>query len=422
VSTVRPLRIAVWHNLPSGGGKRALHAHIDGLLKRGHHLEIWCPDRRDRGFLDLGELAKEHVVPLAKSTDKHALGEAIEVLRGTRSDVRAMDHHCRLCAKQIETARFDVVFANTSSDFAVTAIGRFTKLPSVLYLQEPLRELYEASPDLPWSTPDPDPELIGPQPTRGRPHIFRHALRVLKLGVLVREEQKNARAFDRILVNSYFSRESVLRAYGLESSVCYLGVDTTRFRDLGLEREAIVIGVGAVVPAKAIERAIEAIAVLDDDRPHLLWIGNVGDDAYRRLLQDLASRRSVDLEMKIDVSDDELIRSLNRASVMLYTPRLEPFGYAPLEASACGLPVVGVREGGLRETVDHGHTGFLADPDPQALSAYLTQILAEPNLGRRLGAAGRRWVEEHWTTTEMVNRLESHLAAVVHRRDLERPR
>jgi glycosyltransferase involved in cell wall biosynthesis len=239
-------------------------------------------------------------------------------------------------------------------------------------------------------------------------------LRVRKLGILVREEQKNARAFDRILVNSFFSRESVLRAYGLEASVCYLGVDTNRFRDLGLAREHLAIGVGAIVPAKAVERAIEAVAVLGDDRPRLLWIGNVCDDDYRRSLDGLASRRGVDLDFKIAVSEAELIADLNRASVMLYTPRLEPFGYAPLEASACGLSVVGVREGGVRETVDHGRTGYLADAHPRALAAYLAQVLSDPDLGRRLGANGRRWVTEQWTAEHLTTRLETHLVNAVH--------
>ena len=352
-------------------------------------------------------------MPLPPRAPKNALGEAIEVLRGKRSDVAAMDHHCRLCAEHIAAAGCDVLFANTSRDFAVTAIGRFTDLPRVLYLQEPLRELYEASPDLPWSTPDSD-QNTEPAPTRGRPSALRHALRVRKLGILVREEQRNARAFDRILVNSFFSRESVLRAYGLETSVCYLGVDTNRFRDLGLKRERLAIGIGAILPPKAIERAIEAVAVLGDDRPRLLWIGNVCEDDYRRRLERLATRHGVDLELKIDVPDNELIEGLNRASVMLYTPRLEPFGYAPLEAAACGLPVVGVREGGVRETVNHERTGYLADVSPQSLAAALAKILSDPDLGRRLGTNGRRWVTEKWTTDHLTTRLEKHLVDAVH--------
>ena len=59
------MRIAVWHNLPSGGGKRALHDHVRGLLGRGHTIEAWCPSTADPDYLPLSELIPEHVLPLA---------------------------------------------------------------------------------------------------------------------------------------------------------------------------------------------------------------------------------------------------------------------------------------------------------------------------------------------------------------------
>ena len=50
---------------------------------------------------------------------------------------------------------------------------------------------------------------------------------------------------------------------------------------------------------------------------------------------------------------------IHSTAAMLYAPRLEPFGLAPLEANACGLPVIAVPEGGVRETVVHeGSTDF----------------------------------------------------------------
>lgn len=404
----------MWHDLPSGGAKRALHAHVSGLVERGHHVELWSPERVDADFLPLGGIANEHIVPLGQHGPANPLIEAFEVARGRRSDVAAVDRHCSRCAEQIMAGDFDVLFANSSRHFAVTSIGRLTGLPRVLYLQEPLRELYEASPDLPWSTPGPS-LFHDTQPSRRRTGLLRQVLRVRKLGILVREEKMNARAYDLILVNSYFSRESVLRAYGLEARVCYLGVDTRRFKDLGLRREHMVIGVSSIVPAKAIERAVEAVAAINEDRPRLLWIGNMCDDAYRRSIEELAAERRVDLEIKINVPDTELIEDLNRASAMLYTPRLEPFGYAPLEAAACALPVVGVREGGVRETVNHGVTGFLADSNPDALARELATVLSNPDLARQIGANGRRWVCDEWTMEQLTTRLESHLLDTVHR-------
>src|SRR5229473_8596052 len=58
-----PMKIAVWHNLPSGGGKRALYYHVRGLVERGHTVESWCPPTADVSYLPLRELIPEHAVP-----------------------------------------------------------------------------------------------------------------------------------------------------------------------------------------------------------------------------------------------------------------------------------------------------------------------------------------------------------------------
>ena len=58
------MRIAVWHNLNSGGGKRALYYHVKGLVERGHYVVSYCPDTVDQDFLPLSDLVEERVFPL----------------------------------------------------------------------------------------------------------------------------------------------------------------------------------------------------------------------------------------------------------------------------------------------------------------------------------------------------------------------
>ncbi len=352
------------------------------------------------------------MVPVRETRSGGRLREVFDICRGVRADVEAMDRHCLECIDQMADKNFDVLFANTSMHYAVTAIGRFADLPKVLYLQEPLRELYEASPLLPWRTPRPQPPGSGFRP-RSAASVIRQVLRVRKLGILVREEQENASAFDRILVNSIFSRESVLRAYGLSAQTCYLGVDTTVFLDYKLERENTVLSVGAIVPAKAIERSIEAVAAVTTNRPTLELIGNMVDAEYRNHLERLAIERGVAVDFKVNLSDTELVERLNRAAAMIYTPRLEPFGFAPLEAAACGLPVVGITEGGIRETVRNGVTGFLVEDNSEMMAMALERILNDPPFGRQLGASGRQWVNQQWTVDQAVDRLYAHLVGSI---------
>ena len=400
------MKIAVWHNLPSGGGKRALFNHVEGLLALGHAVEAWCPPTADQSYLPLSTLIPEHVVPMDWPVPAKA-SDLWQVTLHTSSKLQAMERHCRACAAQIDEGRFDVVFANTSEFFHAAPIGRLSHRPSVLYLQEPRRTLYEALPDLPW--------LAAPQDARPmwHPRRARNAFSDLReqrnLRLQARHERDNAAAFRRILVNSYFSRESVLRAYGLDSTVCYLGINHDRFRFTDAEREDFIVSLGSITPEKNAEFLIEAVALLPAPRPTLVWVGNMSDETYARKVKCLAAERGVKLDVRIRVTDEELQDLLGRARLMAYAPRLEPFGLAPLEANACGTPVVAVAEGGVRETVVDGVTGLLVDGNPAAMAAAINRLRDDPGLARCLGRQAREAVVTRWDNKAATCRLEAQL-------------
>jgi glycosyltransferase involved in cell wall biosynthesis len=117
----------------------------------------------------------------------------------------------------------------------------------------------------------------------------------------------------------------------------------------------------------------------------------------------------VPLEPRIGIADGELVDLLNRAAVMVYAPRLEPFGFAPLEAGACALPVVAVPEGGVRETVFDGVNGLLVEPEPGALAEAMQRVLQDSALARRLGRQGRELVVQRWSLPGAIDRLEGRL-------------
>lgn len=405
------MRIAVWHNLPSGGGKRALYDHVSGLVARGHHVESWCPPSADQKFLPIGDLVLEHIIPLDTFERRSWRKFAARLSGGGTlipARLKALDRHSQRCAQEMDRGSFDVVLAGSSTLFHVTSLGRYVRGPALLYLQEPYRPFYEAMPRLPWPALD-CPE--GFQLSAVRDRLY-DAVLVHGLRIQAREELAGVQAYDRVLVNSYFSRESMLRAYGIDAAVCYLGVDTERYKDMGLARKKIVMGIGAFVSNKRVEVIIEAVAQIRPPRPALAWIGNLEDPHYLRQLVELAERRGVVFTPYRNISHQEVVRVLNEAAVMAYAPRLEPFGYAPLEAAACGLPVVARAEGGVRETVIDGETGFLVDNDNE-LHLALERILDDDGLARRMGAAARRRVESTWSLSAATDRLESHLVDLV---------
>ena len=122
-----------------------------------------------------------------------------------------------------------------------------------------------------------------------------------------------------------------------------------------------------------------------------------------------AAVRGVELDLRVGIEDEALVDTLNRATVMVYCPRLEPFGFAPLEANACGLPVVAAAEGGVRETVTNGVNGLVVEPEPRALGQAIRGVIEEPMLARQLGTAGMQLVLERWTLRDSIDRLERRL-------------
>ena len=111
----------------------------------------------------------------------------------------------------------------------------------------------------------------------------------------------------------------------------------------------------------------------------------------------------------MSIGDNELVEILNRAAAMVYAPRLEPFGLAPLEANACGLPVVAVAEGGVRETIIDGVNGLLVQHQPQAMAHAIERLRHDKHLTAQLSKNGSEMVQEKWSVNSAVERLERQL-------------
>ena len=172
-----------------------------------------------------------------------------------------------------------------------------------------------------------------------------------------------------------------------------------------------MVGLGGLAFEKGPDRAIRALGCVDaGKRPELIWVGNFSNTDYQRQLYELAANCGIRLTVKVRVSDAELVSLLSRAAMLLYTPRLEPFGLAPLEANACGAPVVCIAEGGVRESMVHGRTGLVvAGDDSRELGRAIECLIDNPSFAQKLRETSLEHVRSNWSLDRALDSLENAL-------------
>jgi len=184
------------------------------------------------------------------------------------------------------------------------------------------------------------PERIGRAPSAAmRPVLAR----------LARWDRDTAGRADRYVAISHYVAGRIRRYYNREATVVYPPVDTDFFHPDGAARERFALVVSALVPYKRIDVAIAACARAR------VPLTIVGDGPERAALERAAA---ADVRF-LGRATNEAIRDLYRRASVTLLPGEEDFGIAPLEAQACGRPVVALGRGGALETVKNGETGVL---------------------------------------------------------------
>jgi glycosyltransferase involved in cell wall biosynthesis len=402
------VKIAVFHNLPSGGAKRALYNYVTHLKNGGHQIDVHVPSTANETYMPLKDVVDGfHTYPV-RQTVRGVLGSQYFLQRSFVDLERTEDH----IASEINAGPYDLVLSEQDQSTITPYLLRQLKKPTVYYCQQPcrveeavLREVVRAA--------FPAPPM--PLPVPGWKRIWRAYLRTLKNPV-PRIDQENASHAKYILANSCFSRETILRAYGLNSFVSYLGIDTELFRPLSLPKEDFVLSVGQCSPHKGFDFIIRSLSLIDEQRrPKLVIVANFTNLGWEDYLVRLAARLRLDLEVKKAIPDTELVSLYNRARLFVYAAILEPFGLAPVEAMACGTPVVAVKEGGVRESVLHNETGILTPRDERAFAEATTGLLADDEQRERMGRRGVEVVRSFWTLQHAGERLEAHLKHAIAR-------
>jgi glycogen synthase len=231
-------------------------------------------------------------------------------------------------------------------------------------------------------------------------------------------EKTAVEAADRVIAVSATMRDDILAHFDADPArviVIHNGIDPERFRKtpardhvdrLGV-KPPYVLFVGRVTDQKGIFHLLEAAASLPAG-VQLVLCASAPDtpEIEERLRRAVAGRPGV-LWVNEMVPHEVVVQLYSHAAVFCCPSVYEPFGLINLEAMACEAPVVASAVGGILEVVVDGETGLLVPPaQPAALAAALRRVLDDPALARRMGAAGRRRVEAHFSWASVAERTE----------------
>ncbi len=229
---------------------------------------------------------------------------------------------------------------------------------------------------------------------------FERGVTRLTMEMQARCERAHARRAARVLATSRYSAERAQEFYGLKQlpAIAPEAIDLAEWRRLleanpAESQRFTVLFVGRLYRRKRVETLIRAAAALRDRIPEL-EVRIVGDGPQA------ASIRSLGRELRVDstivwlgnASRAALASEYNRAHAFCLPSVQEGFGIVLLEAMAAGKAIVASRAAAIPEVVPHG---LLVEPEnPEALAAAITSLYCTPDLCTRIGAEGRKRVQE----------------------------
>jgi glycosyltransferase involved in cell wall biosynthesis len=352
---------------PAGTKKIALiHDWLTGMRGGEKVLEAVCERYPQAELFTLVHI-KGSVSPAIERLRPHT--SFIQRLPMVRRAYRAYLPLFPTAIEQFDLDRFDLIVS--MSHCCAKSIVRPGRARHLCYCLTPMRYA--------WDQFDAyfGPERMGRTPS---------ALMRRVMSRMARWDRDTAGRADRYVAISHYVAGRIRRYYNRDATVVYPPVDTTYFTPPAAAPTAsssaasfspfsspnasgrYALVVSALVPYKQVDLAVEACRLAG------LPLVVAGDGPERARLERLASPTPGSVTF-LGRQSDEAIRDLYRGAAVTLLPGEEDFGIVPVEAQACGTPVVALGRGGAVETVVRGTTGFLVDePTAPAFADAITRV------------------------------------------------
>jgi glycosyltransferase involved in cell wall biosynthesis len=367
------MKIAVFHNLPPGGAKRTLFEELKFLSKK-HEIELFELTSTDESYLNLIKIVKK-VSVYDFYIDSRLPGFAARLAKDYKNFVALYFLHKKI-ADAINKGGFDVAFVHADLLTQAPYILRFLQIPSLYFCQEYLRLAYE-------------PELAFKEDVPIFNKVYEEITRKIRKEI----DRCNAKHATKILANSNFTKRNCEKAFGRRAETCHLGVDTKIFKPSGRKRGDYILVIGEKNSINGYKFAQKVLSHVKKKSGHDLKIKTLGV-----------------LTKGVQINDDGLLSKFySEALATLCVSHNEPFGLAPLESMACQTPVVAVSEGGYKETVKDGKTGYMVKREAKAISEKLLYLIEHPDRLELMGKKGRQHIIKNFGWERHNKQVEHEL-------------
>ena len=215
-----------------------------------------------------------------------------------------------------------------------------------------------------------------------------------------RIDKKVVKDIEFIFANSSNTESRIRKYYGREDAeVLNGGIDYKQYKNIGDGKYFFYPS--RISQNKRQEYAIRAFSIFKRKTKgyKLVLSGAVSKDDfyasyYNRIKEE--AKKVGDVQIIENPSDSKQRSLFAHSSAVLYTPINEDYGLVPLEAMASGKPVISVNEGGPRDTIINGKTGFLVN-DEREMAAKMQMLVENPQLSKDLGKAGIERVRKSYS-------------------------
>jgi D-inositol-3-phosphate glycosyltransferase len=233
---------------------------------------------------------------------------------------------------------------------------------------------------------------------------------------------------DRIIAECPQDEQDLLRLYNANQekiTIIPCGFDTAEFwqvekttarQKLGLPiDDNLILQLGRLVPRKGVDTVIRAFGCLLRQyhiQARLLIVGGEAEQPDPRLTPEIARLQAIACQEGVESQvtfvgrrQREVLKYYySAADVFITTPLYEPFGITPVEAMACGTPVIGSNVGGIKFTVKDGETGYLVPPNnPDAIAERITYLYKNPQILDCLSRQAIQRVHQKFTWKQVTS-------------------